>query len=96
MLHSWQKPSVALIAQCTLLVLPVVSTRAVGVQIRECLVALAVPALPEPPMVASLATEEEKVRESACTSAEEGYRCAAPAPSAVAASCGCAGTWGPG
>ena len=34
-------------------------------QIRECLVALAVPALPEPPMVASLATEEEKVRAEA-------------------------------
>lgn len=30
---------------------------------RECLVALVLPALPEPPMVASLATEGEKVRE---------------------------------
>lgn len=41
------------------------STQAMGAQIRECLVALAVPALPEPPMVASLATEEEKVRAEA-------------------------------
>ncbi len=31
-------------------------------QVRECLAALALPSLPEPPMVASLATEEEKAR----------------------------------
>ena len=50
------------------------SNQAAGLQIRECLVALAVPALPEPPMVASLATEEEKVRpQSACPAATGGH-----------------------
>ncbi|KAK9821811.1 hypothetical protein WJX81_008502 [Elliptochloris bilobata] len=39
-------------------------TRRIG-EVRECLVALAVPALPEPPMVASLATEEEKAAAAA-------------------------------
>lgn len=65
-------------------------------QIRECLVALAVPALPEPPMVASLATEEEKVRAEARASLQSGAAVCCPCTLHCSSHFGCAVTWAPG